>query len=432
MEIDKNKILSIFNKYFLSGNKNFILNLPVIISNLPHSNQTTFVKLPNWAKDLGVGPSSSILVPKHCIVENDDWQNVDWWRAIFEMITCKSEYEYEKKKGPIHSYAYRLPKSSNDQFKFAWSNRIVLFLRRWASFNQNISEEKLFGSKPKGKIYLTHDVDYTSKTFALRFKRSVFIVFNILRSLLKLKISLAVKDFFKLCNFFFISKKYWYFDKISNLEKEYQMTSIWNFYGGDNSKKTFSKLIFDPSYDVNDKDLSNQIRKLSEDGHMIGLHQAFDSWKDSATMQIEKKNVERSLGKKIKVCRQHWLRFSLIHTWKAQEQSGFELDTTLGFNEILGFRNSTALKMPAWIVSEKRFSDSLHMLPMVLMDSHLFDYGQMKKADREKKIDEILDEVKFVGGEATVIWHQRVFDNDYNWGDEYQYLLNGIQTRGLQ
>ena len=337
-----------------------------------------------------------------------------------------------KKNGPIHSYAYRLPKSFNAQFKFAWSNRIVLFLRRWASFNQNISEEKLFGSKPKGKIYLTHDVDYTSKTFALRFKRSVFIVFNILRSLLKLKISLAVKDFFKLCNFFFISKKYWYFDKISNLEKEYQMTSIWNFYGGDNSKKTFSKLIFDPSYDVNDKDLSNQIRKLSEDGHMIGLHQAFDSWKDSATMQIEKKNVERSLGKKIKVCRQHWLRFSLIHTWKAQEQSGFELDTTLGFNEILGFRNSTALKMPAWIVSEKRFSDSLHMLPMVLMDSHLFDYGQMKKADREKKIDEILDEVKFVGGEATVIWHQRVFDNDYNWGDEYQYLLNGIQTRGLQ
>ena len=36
-----------------------------------------------------------------------------------------------------------------------------------------------------------------------------------------------------------------------------------------------------------------------------------------------------------------------------QEQSGFELDTTLGFNEIPGFRNSAALKMPAWIASEK-------------------------------------------------------------------------------
>ena len=50
----------------------------------------------------------------------------------------------------------------------------------------------------------------------------------------------------------------------------------------------------------------------------------------------------------------------------------------------------------------------------------------------EKKIDEILDEIQFVGGEATVIWHQRVFDNDYNWGNEYQYLLKGMQARGLQ
>ena len=191
MEIDKNLVLRIFNKYFLYGDKNFILNLPVKKSNLPHSNQTVFVKLPGWAKDLGTGSSSSILVPKHCVVENDDWKNVDWWRAIFEMITCKSEYEYEKTNGPIHSYAYKLPKSFNTQFKFAWANRIILFLRRWASFIQNISEEKLFGAKPKGKIYLTHDVDYISKTFALRFKRSVFIVFNILRSLFKFKISLA-------------------------------------------------------------------------------------------------------------------------------------------------------------------------------------------------------------------------------------------------
>ena len=88
--------------------------------------------------------------------------------------------------------------------------------------------------------------------------------------------------------------------------------------------------------------------------------------------------------------------------------------------------------MPAWIVSEKRFSDTLNVLPMILMDSHIFDYKQLTKSDREKKIDEILDEIQFVGGEATVIWHQRVFDNDYNWGNEYQYLLEGIQARGLQ
>jgi hypothetical protein len=432
MDIDKKKILKIFDKYFLSGNKSLIFNLPVNKSNLPHLNNIILVKLPIWAKDLGIGNPPSILVPKHCAIENHNWQNVDWWRAVFEMITCKAEYEYEKKNRPIHSYAFRLPKSLNAQFKYAWANRIILFLMRWASYKKNTSEEKLFGLKPKGKIYLTHDVDYISKTFSLRFKRSVFIIINILRSLTKLRITLVIKDCFKLFNFFFISEKYWCFEKINALEKKFNMRSIWNFYGGNVSKKSFSELIFDPSYNIDNEDLSNQMRKLKMDGHFIGLHQAFNSWYDKTSMLIEKKNVEKSLGEKIKICRQHWLRFSLIHTWKAQEKAEFELDTTLGFNEMPGFRNSAALNMPAWIVSEKRFSNTLNILPMVLMDSHLFDYNQMKKSERKKKIDEILDEIKFVGGEATIIWHQHVFYNDFNWGDEYQYLLKGIKARRLQ
>ena len=67
------------------------------------------------------------------------------------MITCKSEYEYEKKNGPIHSYAYRLPKSLNAQYKFAWANRIILFLEDGHLFNQNIPEEKLFGPNQRAK-----------------------------------------------------------------------------------------------------------------------------------------------------------------------------------------------------------------------------------------------------------------------------------------
>ena len=60
MEIDKNKILSIFDKYFLSGNLNLVLNLPINKSNLPHSKQAISVELPSWAKDLGVGSPPSI------------------------------------------------------------------------------------------------------------------------------------------------------------------------------------------------------------------------------------------------------------------------------------------------------------------------------------------------------------------------------------
>jgi hypothetical protein len=68
---------------------------------------------------------------------------------------------------------------------------------------------------------------------------------------------------------------------------------------------------------------------------------------------------------------------------------------------------------------------------MILMDSHLFDYRQMGQKDRESVIDNYLDEIAFVDGEASIIWHQRVFHEDYGWGADYQYLLEGIKSRKL-
>ncbi len=64
-------------------------------------------------------------------------------------------------------------------------------------------------------------------------------------------------------------------------------------------------------------------------------------------------------------------------------------------------------------------------------DSHLFDYGQLAADARKQVIDYYLDEIAFVGGEATVIWHHRVFHFDYGWGDDYRYLLEGIRKRNL-
>lgn len=51
---------------------------------------------------------------------------------------------------------------------------------------------------------------------------------------------------------------------------------------------------------------------------------------------------------------------------------------------------------------------------------------------RKQVIDYCLDEIAFVGGEATVIWHHRVFHSDYGWGDDYKYLLDGIKSRELE
>jgi len=65
--------------------------------------------------------------------------------------------------------------------------------------------------------------------------------------------------------------------------------------------------------------------------------------------------------------------------------------------------------------------------PLLLMDSHLFDYHLSDEITRRRTIDHWLDEVKAVKGIATIVWHQRVFHPvDYGWGDDYAYLLSRL------
>jgi hypothetical protein len=421
-------------KYNTNKCRALLESLPIPESAGNTGMEYTSVDMPDWAFDLGVGTSSHLIIPAHCLCEIDKpgWQRVDWFRALFDLATCQAEYQFETNYRPIHSYASRLPESFTAQWDYAYVNRIILFLQRWVARVEGKSEEELFGEKPRGKIHLTHDVDYVSKTLALRFKQSAFSLFNMIRLLIKGNVKGVFYNARKLFCFGLGAGNYWQFQNIVQMEADHGLTSTWNFYGGGGGfKRSVTELILDPSYKVTDKRLSDQVRQLKNAGHRIGLHQGFHSWQDSQRMLSEKKRVEGSLGESISSCRQHWLRFSFKNTWMAQEQAGLRLDTTLGFNERTGFRNGAALRLPAWIASEQRFSESLDILPMVLMDSHLFDYGQMDTEKRKKTIDRILDEIAFVGGEATVIWHQRVFHMDYNWGDDYRYLLEGIKSRGL-
>ena len=69
---------------------------------------------------------------------------------------------------------------------------------------------------------------------------------------------------------------------------------------------------------------------------------------------------------------------------------------------------------------------NLEALPMVLMDSHLYDYGSFTDEERGGEMNRWLDEIKAVRGQATIIWHQRVVSEDYGWGQGYEELLNKL------
>jgi hypothetical protein len=41
---------------------------------------------------------------------------------------------------------------------------------------------------------------------------------------------------------------------------------------------------------------------------------------------------------------------------------------------------------------------------------------------------EILSEVKKFNGAVSILWHQRAFSRDYNWGNVYERILGWIQS----
>lgn len=428
-------VFSLLSKYIPETAQKHIKDLPIPMSVAELQSGMSVVRLPAWAVDVCPAGFAGLMVPTHCINKNVDheWQGVDWLRAVFDMVTSQFERSFEREVGPIHSYSSKLPKDIHGMFSHAWVNRIALFLRCWAAHIANVNEDVLFGMRPTARVYLTHDVDYVSKTMALRLKQTVFNVFNAMRNIKSLDFKACFLSFRKASNFLFGSADYWQFGNIVELENKYDVKSYWNFYGGYKSVKSgLSKVVMDPAYDIGSRALVKQIRYLKSAGHFIGLHQSFFSWNSCNSMGEEKKYIEDALGDgNIDICRQHWLRFSFADTWLSQEKAGIKLDMTLGFNNSPGFRNGAALRAPYWNQETQCFSTELETIPMVLMDSHLFDYQQSSLQVRRKMIDRVLEEVDQTGGEVSIIWHQRVFHKDYGWGDDYEYLLQRASDLGL-
>jgi hypothetical protein len=380
------------------------------------------ISMPDWAKDIAV--DGCMLVPKWAAEQAiAKWDNVDWVAVCFWYLNNVAERVYEKRRGPIHSYSYRLKDWDERFWQHAWVNRIALFIRRWIAHVSQHNEIELFGPVPQAQIILTHDVDAIRKTLAIRFKQAVFNAVNAIRYLQKGKLGLSVVKAKKAFVFLISQDDYWCFDKIMRLEDQLGMKSTFNFYGGKPGyKRNLKEQLFDPAYDIHAKKLSEQIIRMYATGWEIGLHQSFDAWEDEHRMKEEKSNLEKVVGAPIVSCRQHWLRFSFSSTWKVQQDLGIKKDTTLGFNDRPGFRNSAAVAFKPWEYVDGVMQ--IESIPMVLMDSHLYDYQYYSDENRKRHLNHWLNEIKFVGGQASVVWHQRVMSKDYGWEKGYEQLLS--------
>jgi hypothetical protein len=387
------------------------------------------VELPDWAAD--VAPQHTVPVPSHFVGEGppSTWQRIDWLGAAFWYLNGSAERAHEAAQGPVHSYAYRLAGWPQRVWERAWVNRIALFLRRWAARQAQADEAQLLGPLPKPQILVTHDVDAVRKSWSIRGKHSAFQVFNGARRALSGDLPGAGARLGSALRFAFSRANYLRFDELVEMERAAGVSSCFMMYGRAPSRRTGTLRLLDPDYDVAEEALAQRLRALSQQGHAIGLHPSYGAWGDAAAMREERERVERACGAPVTSCRQHWLKFSWERTWAAQQQAGLRLDMTLGFNDRPGFRNGAALRFAPWDHASGA-PMGIESVPLVLMDSQLYDYAQMDDAGRAEAIRRWIGEVVEVRGTASVIWHPHTLSPDYGWRDGFRMLLGALPPAG--
>ncbi len=378
------------------------------------------VKLPKWAEDCGV--DGCLLVPQEAVVpqprSTDVWQQADWWLAAFLLLEAWHERVWEHECGPIHSYSVHLKGWDERVWQRAWVNRIALFLRRWAIYHSGIDVEARIGPLPNTKIQMTHDVDAVAKTLPIRFKQGAFNLFNAFRFLRSKQYSEAGSRLIKMGRFLIGREDWWTFDHLLKVEADANIIAIFNFHV-DPRQKSLKRWLFDPGYNILKSRQKELLTKIIHDGHRIGLHPGFDTWRRSERIAEQRHYLEEATKGKVTDCRQHWLRFSWRDTWAAQQAAGIQHDTTMMFNDRSGFRNSSALIWQPWGTKRSEVM-KLTSQATVFMDSHFYDYQPIPPAERYALMQYWLKEVYEVSGSAAILWHPHTLSNDYGWSEGFE------------
>ena len=173
-------------------------------------------------------------------------------------------------------------------------------------------------------------------------------------------------------------------------------------------------------YDVDDIDAI--LPKLIDRGCEVGVH-GLDAWHSVEKGQEELQRVREKTGSPDGIgIRMHWLAGN-ERTPETLDKAGFSYDSTVGYNETVGFKAGTSQ------VFQPIGAKNLLEIPLIIQDSALFGEERMNVTDTQADsfCEQIIDTVNRVKGVLTILWHQRSLGPERLWGDFYVKLLKKLK-----
>lgn len=334
------------------------------------------------------------------MLENGD---KDYLSTAFYLLSLAQELDNTK----IDKFG-RFPYSGSYQNHF----NVVSENRVQHCFQSIITSSSKFSSlkKPnvKTKIFVSHDVDFINGAlvqdgfYALK-KLNVPAVFQIIFSNL------------------LVNPQWLNMDKIMKIESEYDFKSTFYWLVNKGLSKEGMK---NADYTFPSKKVQTQVQLVSDNGWENGLHKSISD--DSFDTEIEKLNFT-PVGN-----RYHFLKFRPHNDFELINNVGLKFDTSLGFAEEIGFRNSYGLPYKPFNFKTKTAYDFVEC-PLHIMDTTLRSYQKQDASEAYAKITSFVEK-NSQNAILSLLWHNNYF-TPYKFGDYlvlYKKLLSYFKENDLQ
>jgi len=163
--------------------------------------------------------------------------------------------------------------------------------------------------------------------------------------------------------------------------------------------------------------VAEMVREIHCRGWEIGLHPSWYSFDDVDELRRQKDAIEKAIDHKTVSVRQHFLHYDILATPRVQYEAGFQYDSTLGFNDNIGFRFGTSYP---WQLYDLKSEETLPIfeVPLIIQDGAMLSTSKGMRLDEEtafQYVKLIAQAVENVGGVLTLLWHPHEIVHDDWW-----------------